>query len=341
MMTLIPAVNAEDARDGRIESSDGTVIAGKLSLTPGSGLKLQSADGIHTLALDRVREIRLTPEKEDLERNWRFKEAGQTAKEFFGEPYPVRSLRATIELAGGETLTGHLYTTVLYVESGESARKVVLPSKQRGQEGQTLAALTYVSRVSFVGAAVADEVTSTLRIKWPLPQARDQVAILTRGSLARFEGSTSGVAGEFKVSSPLGEEFFVAINTGGKIVIGWPAARDDQALARARSALPQSEDFFDQRRVLGVLRDAEGENLYALVMALRKGGTTLNETRSQPWRVEIYRWKTEPDTGLLMLAGQGYLFRGAVAKGEAPPTVELSAKLWQVHKEGGVWIVGE
>ena len=39
-----------------------------------------------------VREIRLAPEREEMDRNWRFKEAGQTAKEYFGDPYPVRAL---------------------------------------------------------------------------------------------------------------------------------------------------------------------------------------------------------------------------------------------------------
>jgi hypothetical protein len=76
-------------------------------------------------------------------------------------------------------------------------------------------------------------------------------------------------------------------------------------------------------------------------LAARKGKTTLEESRSQPWRLEIYRWKTEEGSDRLMLAGQGYLFRGIGAKNEAVPAVELSGKLWHIHQDGGTWIAGE
>ena len=68
---------------------------------------------------------------------------------------------------------------------------------------------------------------------------------------------------------------------------------------------------------------------------------TLDETRSQPWRLEIYRWKTEEGSSRLMLAGQGYLFRGIGAKDEAVPAVELSGQLWRMHQDGETWTVGE
>src|SRR5580658_5843580 len=111
---FVAGIGAEEPREGRIEFSDGNAIAGKISLTPGGELKIQAGSQMRVLDLARVREIRLAPEKEEMDRNWRFKEAGQTAKEFFGEPYPVRYLQATVLLAGGESLTGHLYSTVLY-----------------------------------------------------------------------------------------------------------------------------------------------------------------------------------------------------------------------------------
>jgi hypothetical protein len=340
-LAFFAAPGAEEPRDGRVEFSDGSLAEGKISLTPGGELKIESGAQLRVLGLERVREIRLAPESEEMDRNWRFKAAGQTAKEFFGEPYPVRNLQATVLLASGESFTGHLYSTVLYVEGAETTQKVVLLSKQRGSEGQSLNALVYPIRISFAGAALADTGTATLRLKWPGLGTGSEIAALTRGALVRLEPKPAGPAGEFKMISPLGKEFFLAIKTGGRIVAGWPEEKDEKTLAQAQNALPQSEDFFDERRVLGVVRDPAAAEIYALVLAARKGPTTLDETRSQPWRLEIYRWKTEEGSSRLMLAGQGYLFRGIGAKNEAVPAVELSGKLWHIHKDGQTWSVGE
>jgi hypothetical protein len=332
---------AEEPRDGRIEFSDGHAVDGKISLTPGGELKIQAGSQIRVLDLARVRELRLAPEKEEMDRSWRFKEAGQTAKEFSGEPYPVRYLQTTVLLAGGESLTGHLYSTVLYVESGESVQKVLLLAKQRGNEGQTLKSLVYPTRVSFNGATVADSATATLRLKWQGLGPTSEIAALTRGALVPLTPTPAGPAGEFKMNSPSGREFFLAIRTGAKIVAGWPAEKDETTLAQVQRALVNSEDFFDERRVLGVVRDKAAGEIYSLMLAVRKGQTTLEETRSQPWRLEIYRWKTEEGSDRLMLAGQAYLFRGIGAKNEAVPAVELSGKLWLMRHEGEIWTVGE
>ena len=336
---VLAATGAEEPRDGRVEFSDGSLVEGKISLTPGGELKIESGPQIRVLDLDRVSEIRLAPESEEMDRNWRFKTAGQTAKEFFGEPYPVRNLQATILLAGGESFTGHLYSTVLYVEGAETTQKVLLLSKQRGDEGQSLSALVYPTRISFGGATVADTGTAKLRLKRPGSDPRSEIAALTRGALVRLAVTPAGPPGEFKMTSPWGKEFFLAIKTGGKIVAGWPAERDEKTQAQVQNALPKSEDFFDERRVLGVVRDPAAAEIYSLILAARKGKTTLEATRSQPWRLEIYRWKTEEGSGRLMLAGQNYLFRGITATNEMVPLVELSDKLWHIPKDGETWTV--
>lgn len=57
-------------RAGKIEFSDSNVLSGLISLTPGSELKLEAGPQIRTLSLDRVREIRFAPEKEEMGRAW-------------------------------------------------------------------------------------------------------------------------------------------------------------------------------------------------------------------------------------------------------------------------------
>src|ERR1039458_3079552 len=211
-LAMFPAPGAEEPRDGRVEFSDGSAVEGKISLTPGGSLKIEAGPQNRVLDLDRVREIRLSPEKEEMDRNWRFKAAGQTAKEFFGEPYPVRSLQATVLLAGSESFTGHLYSTVLYVEGGETAQKVLLLSKQRGDEGQSFKSLVYPTRVTFAGATEADTATATLLFKGPALAPGSEIAALTRGALVRLAAIPSGSPGEFKIPSPWGKEFFLAID---------------------------------------------------------------------------------------------------------------------------------
>jgi len=327
------AIAPAQERAGKIEFSDSNLLSGVISLTPGSELKIEAGPQIRTLALDRVREIRFAPEQEDLERAWRFREAGQTAKEFFGDPYPVRHLAATVTLGNGEEISGHLYTTVLYVADGDNVQKVILLAKQRGKEGDTLQSLVYPKLISFGDSAAA---TAMVKLKLSGLGANPEVIAITRGALARLEAKPRGVAGEFEMPSPLGKEFFIAAKSGQTILVGWPKPADEKIAALVCGALTNSEDFFDDRRVLGAYEDAPNSEIYSLVLAARKGKTTLHETRSQPWRLELYRWKLDED-GRVMLAGQDYFFRGIGAKNETPPTVEFSEKLWHLHQDGAVW----
>jgi hypothetical protein len=324
-------------RAGTIEFSDGTTLAGNLSLTPGSQLKLQAGPEVRVFGFDRVREMRFAPEKEATERAWRFPEAGQTAKEYFGDPYPVRYLKATVTLADGEELSGHLYTTVIYVASEGGAQKVILPAKQQGKEGETFRELIYPARICFGDSATAT--AGAVKLKLRGLGAAPEVVAITRGGLVRLEAKPLA-AGECELPSPLGQAVFLAAKSGRKITVGWPKTADHKTFALASAALTNSEDFFDDRRILGAVEDATNSEIYSLVLAMRRGKTALAEIRSRPWRLEIYRWKLGDD-GRVMLAGRNYFFRGIGAKGEAPPAVELSENLWQIRQEGKVWTTGD
>ena len=265
-----------------VDFSDSTRLSGVISLTPGSELKLEAGSQIRALALDRGREIRFAPEQEEMERAWRFKEAGQTAKEFFGAPYPVRHLAATITLDNGETIRGHLYTTVLYVTDGDNVRKVILLAKQRGKEGDTFQSLAYPQRISFGDSAAA---TAMVKLKLSGLGPKPEVVAITRGALARLEAAPDGGPDEFEMPSPLGKEFFVAAKSGPRIMVGWPKTINEKILKLVRGALTNSEDFFDDRRIVGAFADTTNSEIYSLIFAARKGKTTLDTARSQPWRL--------------------------------------------------------
>ena len=315
--------SAGDARTGVVQFSNGDMLAGQISLTPGAELKIIDGTTLNTLTLDKVQEIRFAPEEETLERKWRFPVAGQTRKEKWGQPYPVRHLRATVVLGDGKTLAGHLYTTVLYVEGPEQNQKVILEAKQRGKEGETFQSLVYPASVKFTDAATPTE--SMIQLQTGIPGT---LVALTRGALVRLEATGD------QLPSPLGAALFVAVQNATGITVGWPADQDEAMTKAVRDALPNVRDFFDVLGLHGAWRDPATGDVYSLMLLERRGETTLNAARSQPWRCEVWRWKFEDEEKKLMVAGRNYFFRGIVARGEHAPALTLSAPLWNLKPTG-------
>ena len=327
-------------RAGRVQWSNGETVEGLISLSPGAQLKMHiNGNQIRTLSLDRVREIRFAPETEELERKWRFAEAGQTRKEFFGKPYPIRSLTTTLILPSNEKIVGHLYTTVMYIEGKTNNSKVVLLAKQKGKEGETMESLVYPSQIVFTDAAVDTEETIRLRLRSPLAE-KGALTAVTWGALMTFEAKKTTKPDEFTMPSPLGNGVFFALESGNKITVGWPKLVDEKLLALVRTNMTYTEDFYDDRQVLAVYLDQPKTDVYSVTMMWRKGATTGEGAKTQPWRLVVQRWKIDEKDQRLMLAGRGFFFRGILTKTEKPPVVEFTEKLWSLKKEGDVWLVG-
>ena len=135
-------------RAGRVELSNGGVLEGLISSTPGAPLRLQVGNDLKDVPLEAVQELRFVPEQETMEQKWRFVEAGRNEKKKWGAPYPVRELQTQIILSGGCVFTGHLYTTVLYVAQSNATTKVVIKAKDKGTEGQTFQDVVYPVRIA-------------------------------------------------------------------------------------------------------------------------------------------------------------------------------------------------
>ncbi|MEI8314863.1 MAG: hypothetical protein WCG79_05365 [Verrucomicrobiota bacterium] len=317
---ILAASTALAQRPGVVQFSNGDTLAGQISLTPGAELKVIAGTTLRTLALDKVQEIRFAPEEETLEQKWRFPVAGQTRKEKWGLPYPVRHLRATLVLGDGQTVTGHLYTTALYIEGAEQNQKIILEAKQRGKEGETFQSLVYPASVKFTDATAVT--APVIRLKTGLPGA---LVALTRGALVRLEATGD------RLPSPFGAELFVAVQSATGIMVGWPEEEDAQLTELVRAALPDVRDFFDVLGLHGVWRDPVTGDVYSLMLLERRGVTTLNAERSQPWRCEVWRWKFADEEKKLLVAGRNYFFRGIIARGEHAPAVTPSQKLWNLQ----------
>jgi len=327
------------ARPGLIQFSNGESLEGLISLTPGAELRLH-VDGkqIRTLSLDKVSEMRWSIESERMDRKWRFVEAGQARKEYYGQPYLIRSLKTTLLLGSGETIAGHLYTTVFYVESEGKVQKVVVLAKQTGKEGEGADALKYPTLIRFTDTPVAVANTIRVRLNPEFMSDNPEVALVTWGALMTSWSKKPNSAGEFVLESPLGNAFFLAVRNGEKITCGWPANRDEKLWNLVQTNMQYNEDFYDQRQLLGVYHDKPAGDLYSLVMMHRTGKTTLEGRKTQPWRLVIQRWKYDEDSQKVLLAGRGFFFRGILEKGQHPPPVELTQKLWRFKNSGGVWV---
>lgn len=324
-MLSVMTGHAGTARKGEIQFSDGENKQGLLSLSANRMLKIHDGKTLRTIDLADVVEIRIEPEREKMERKWRFVEAGRTEKAFSGEPYPVRHLRTVIAMSQNTSITGHLYTTVMYVEQPEKTSKVVISAKLRGKEGQSFDDLVYPIRISFTDAVRRIGSDAEFEILRADGKRIVDVRAITYPTLFRMKAARSA-DNTFRLTRLLDPRIFLAVRGEEEINIGWPE-NDPELFTNISNAMHHVREFFDQQRLIGVYREADSNDAYSLIMLFRRGKTSLNASRSQPWRLGLWRWKYE--TGKEpMVAARSYFFRGIEAKGGKPLPVRICAELW-------------
>ena len=311
---------------GVIQFSNGESMEGELSLVGGKDLQLHNGADLRSLPLRQLRQIRIEPETESLEQKWLFPEAGKTRKEKYGLPYPVRYLCAHVVMDGSPVLTGHLYTAAIFVDCTGRVQKVILPAKQRGTEGQTLADVVYPTRIDFAGPGGNESPGVPVIIDGPGTPTDVKLAVLIPGSLARFE-ARRGPAHALHLPPGLGAHLFPGVMAGESIRVGWPGPAEPAATAQVKESLNDARDFFDRRDLIAVYVDTDAGDIYSLMMLTREGKTTLDASRSQPWRCAIWRWKRSDD-GRMLIAGSGYLFRGISEPRRPPPKVTIESDWW-------------
>lgn len=136
--------------------SDGKRRTGLLWLTPGKRLTIfdRAQQTYREFTLQELVAIRVDPEQEVVERVWRWKENASNEKVFTGETYPWRLCVTTLTVRDAEgkqaTVTGDL-SAALYLEEkpGEKPVRVLLYRRQKGETGQALSDLVYVTAVNF------------------------------------------------------------------------------------------------------------------------------------------------------------------------------------------------
>jgi len=301
------------ARTAAVYFSDGKVLTGKISLTPGRSFKLNIPKAgklktkdmvtgedvqygkVRRFTFGPVREIRFYPEKEEMRRNWKFVETTKyneetaeadyspAAKEYSGKPYPLRYLAATVIFNSDESLQGHLYTATVYLKTKEKTYRLVLRSKQRGGQGTTLDELVYVRRIKLLdeGKNIAAKVNVKFSDMHFGPE--DAVQAVTKESLTPIPTKIIESNDTCVVESAFGEEFYLAVRKDGKYIVGWPPPatsggrpkeQNKQLFALARDHIQRQRDFYNSKELLGVLASKDGREVLTLVSLRRKVAPT-------------------------------------------------------------------
>ena len=360
---------ADDGREAAVYYSNGTVKQGKLYLTTGRDFKLNIPKGgsiytsdmitgepvqygkVRRFGLPPVKKVEFYPQKEELIRKWRFigktKYNEETAeadwtpapKEYYGEPYPVRYLAAIFTLNSGERVGGHLYSTILYLDTGERVEKIRLSHKSQGKQGQSLDDLVYVTHIKMLDDGLKFEQFITVKPEGFELKPDDEFFALTVDSLtpvpARFNADKSAVI----VESTYGERFYLAVKRDGKYLVGFPGKGDEKKVALAESHLDKLRDFYNERKLQGVVLSLDGKELLTLVNLRRRfsptnfgeiGGEWDKEVGGivEPWRLSIWRWKYDSINNELMLTGRGTFDRKVLQPDDPSPQSEISEILW-------------
>jgi hypothetical protein len=291
-------------RKAAVYFSDGRVLTGEISLTPGRSFKLNIPEGgklktrdmvtgedvqygkVRNFTFEPVREIRFYPEKEEMRRSWRFIETtdyneetaeadySPAAKEYSGKPYPLRYLAATVIFNSDETLQGHLYTSTVYLKTKEKRHRVVLRSKQRGEKGISLGDLVYVSRIKLLdeGKDIAARVYVKFSDMCFGPE--DAVQAVTKESLTPIPTKMTEKDDTCAVESAFGEEFYLAVRKDGKYVVGWPEEQAKDLFKVAADHIKRQRDFYNDKKLLGVTFGKDGKEVLTLVSLRRRVAPT-------------------------------------------------------------------
>ena len=137
-------------RLGVITLSNGERIGGRLTHTANKPLRVwvEADQEYHDISFELIQHIEAKVLWERDEKEWHFKESGSDIKEYNGKTYPARQTQYTFTLLNGQTVCGDVVEP-LYLQTPEGAVLFALHKRDKGDTGQTLKQLVYVTSVEF------------------------------------------------------------------------------------------------------------------------------------------------------------------------------------------------
>ena len=368
-------------RKAAVYFSDGKVLTGRIALTSGCKFKLNIPKAgklkttdmvtgedvqygkVRQFTFEPISEIRFYPNKEEIRQNWKFTETTKydektavadytpAQKAFWGQTYPLRYLSSAVIFSSGEILEGQLYSVTIYLETEEKTHRFVLRSKQRGEKGTKLEDLVYVTKIRMLDEGKEIAANSTVKFAGMTFGPNDLAQAVTRDSLTPVPTERGDGPDTFVVKSAFGEDFYLAVRKDGKYFVGWPANRDEKLFALAQDHIERQRDFYNDKKLLGVMKSKDGREVLTLVNLRRRfaptnfgdiGGEWDRELGRivEPWRLSIWRWKYDRANQTLLLSSRGTFFRFIFLPEDSTPEAVISEELWQMQRDNDTVFVG-
>ena len=142
-------VTRQDAVPGYLELSSGLKVPGHIFTTRAARLKIYNLDReiYEYVPVPALKSIDAVIEWERMDKEWRFKEAGNPEKVYSGREYPVRKVCYVLTLLNDHKIRGHILGQPLYVMHNDKADRFLLHDRDKGAMGQTPADIPYIKHV--------------------------------------------------------------------------------------------------------------------------------------------------------------------------------------------------
>jgi len=145
------AAGRRDAVPGCVELSSAEKVPGRIYTTRARRIRIFNLEReiYEDVPVPAILKIEAIVEWERVDKEWRFKEAGNPEKIYTGRSCPVRQLTWRLTLRGGHQIVGHILGQPLYVDDGGKPRQFILHMRDKGPMGSELKDLVYVRRIEF------------------------------------------------------------------------------------------------------------------------------------------------------------------------------------------------
>jgi hypothetical protein len=158
--------NRRDAVPGYLELSSGLKVPGHIFTTRAARLKIYNIDRemYEYVPVPVLKSIDAQVEWERMDKEWRFKEAGNPEKVYSGRECPVRKVCYVLTLLNDHKIRGHILGQPLYVAHNDKADRFLLHDRDKGAMGQTLADIPYIKHVE-LGPEAYNQAVDELKAK--------------------------------------------------------------------------------------------------------------------------------------------------------------------------------
>jgi len=141
----------KDAVPGYVELSTDLKVPGWIYTTRAARIKIYNLrrEVYEYVPVPALKHIEAAVEWERMDKEWRFKEAGNPEKIYSGREYPVRKVAYTLTLRNDHKIYGHILGAPLYVDHNGKVERFILHDRDKGPMGSPLADLKYIKGVEF------------------------------------------------------------------------------------------------------------------------------------------------------------------------------------------------